>query len=205
MPEVREVGRNSELSSTDLAAFKREAKGEVKELSPEKYREVQEKQAQATNGMMVVKALENRIQDITDKQELYFVRLGIEALRSMLKDSLSAVDKHMAATMKEEGIKQFDAGVAGSFNEATVFLGQERTKKVKKPAAEKLTAMLKSDDIAHREMALRALSTSPSAWKFAKVVEMCDSLGYEVNDFCEVIWKDKIVTKYIPKFILNRM
>ncbi len=172
------------------------------EVSPERLDEIQRANMARVGAGAMVKVVYEKIEAMETIDELYFLRLGVEDLRAQLKKALDEIDRRITDRAIAEGKTRFESG--HDEQRAVIVVGQKREKKVTKDGAAKLQKLLLDPDPVKRECVLTALPQSPSAWKAAKVIEVCDTLGLDATQFVRIEWKDEVGVSYIPKYILER-
>lgn len=172
------------------------------EVSPERLDEIQRANVARVGASSMVKVVYEKIGMLETIDELYFLRLGVEDLRALLKKALDEIDHRIALRANEEGKTRFECG--HEEQKAVIVVGQKREKKVTKDGAAELQKLLLDPDPIKRECVLTALPQSPSAWKPAKVIEVCDTLGLDAKKFVRVEFKDEVGVSYIPKYILQK-
>lgn len=197
-PEVKKTAANVPAAiEPDFKA----RKSDVVEILETQLIEMQAKQVKALNMNYLLDKLYDTLQETTDKDALYFVRLGVEDMRSLLKKMLDAFDAKMVEIMKGEKIHEFEAGPEG--RRAVIYYGKEKDETLTDDGLRTLRDMLKSAE-PDVQLALLALPTSASAWKLARVKEIADTKGLERDEMIRTEYKDKVAVQYVPKYILEK-
>ena len=127
-------------------------------------------------------------------EDLFVKRLLMEQARAELKKLIEQVDEELIRRMKEQGIKEFSMQTGGG--EQKIYYAKKKTEKV--IATIRLQEFLLDGEYDERQLARRSLSNNASAWKIAKVRELCDTLGIEQKEIIEIKVEDKLVVKAIP-------
>ncbi|MFA6152936.1 MAG: hypothetical protein WC716_16560 [Chitinophagaceae bacterium] len=137
---------------------------------------------------------------LQDKDEIFSYRLKLEQAKKELTEIIESLDAHLIRTMKNQNIESFIVKLGD--NENKVFYANEKKEKINSP--DTLKNMFFSGNDTERDLAKRCLSFSASAWKTAKVKELCDTLGLNQKDFIDTEYTDKIKVTVIPMNILNQ-
>lgn len=178
----------------------KERKSEVKEISRDELVAMQIKLTKTMNTYHLINELHGKLEDTSDEHEIYYLRLGIEDLRSLLNNMLDKVDERLIEVMQDKGLREFESGPDN--RKCCIYWGKIKDEKLTEIGYKFLSAMLKTDkpDVA---FALGALPTSKSAWKIAKVKEIADTKGVKQRELIETTYRDKLGVQYIPKYIIT--
>ena len=171
-------------------------------VSADEMERMQIEAVENVGALKTIRGLEYKIEEVDSTDAAYFLRLGMEDMRSLLKNAIEELDKKMIELMKDRNIKSIESGHEG--RKAVIFYGNEKAEKITKDGAATLKKLLKPESSdPDKLMAFEALSGGVSVWKKAKVKEFADTLGKEQKDFIDVRYTDKLTVSYVPKYILE--
>ena len=171
-------------------------------ISAETMKKMQVETVENVGALQVIKDLGYEIEDLDSTDAAFFLRLGMEDMRSLLKNAIATLDEKMIELMKEKNVTSIESGHAG--RKAVIFYGNEKVEKITKDGAYALKKLLKPEsNDPDKLMAFDALSGGISVWKKAKVKEFADTLGKDQKDFINVRYTDKLTVSYVPKYILE--
>jgi hypothetical protein len=134
-----------------------------------------------------------------DVNELFNHRLLIESAQAELREIKEKLDAELIRRMKEDNIKEFNTLLNGQ--QAKIYYAKNDKEKIINP--ERLYKYLTEGQPEEQALAARCLSYAASAWKVAKVKELCDTLGIEQKEIIQKTEGDKIEVKILPVEMLK--
>lgn len=162
---------------------------------------MQEDYTKKLNVYQLIDLMNEKLDACKDEEEIYYLRLGIEDMRSLLKNMLDKFDERLIEVMKDKDITEFESGPEG--RRAVIYYGNEKKDELTDEGYNLLSGMVKQAE-GKTALALKALSTSRSAFKkFAQVKIIAETLGFETKKFIKRTYFDKMAVQYVPKYIID--
>ena len=85
-------------------------KSEPKTITNDELVAMQMKLTKSMNTYHLIEQLYDKLEATNDEHEIYYLRLGIEDMRSLLNDMLGKVDDRLIEVMQDKGLKEVESG-----------------------------------------------------------------------------------------------